>query len=738
MSAKTRAAAQAADAPAADVAATAAPAADTADTAAATSAAATAAAATKAAGQAAPNRKKAKTGIFRLLELAGQKAGMLVLSATVATVSSIILLAPFASVYFILAELLASAAEGRPTNGESIILWALAGLALLILGYVLFYVGGMVSHVAAFRILYGIRVRVAEHIGRLNMGFFNRTATGRIKKIIEVDVERIEIFIAHELPDLVSGCVMLAVMVAVMFTLNPWLALAALIPVLIGFIAQYSMLMGKKCKAATVEFFNALEEISSSSVQYVRGMPSIKVFGQTIYSFRRFFEDMTKYRDFCLYYSDGLQNSFALFKVMVSSLVSFILPVGVLLLSRDPDNIAFATTMILFLVFAPGLSQPLMKLISLANNLMVIGEGVRRIDAILAEPPLPEPLSPSAPLPQAASNQAPPRPTQAYDIVFEDVCFSYSEGPPPNPQPAGQPKATNPDADDTAIDVEDVRHSASTEVLHRVNLRAAQGQITALVGPSGSGKTTIAQLVCRFWNVGSGRISIGGVDIRDIHSDNLMDLVSFVFQDAFLFSDSILNNLLIGKPTASEDEVIAAAKAAQCHEFISALPEGYQTRIGEGGVYLSGGEMQRVCVARAILKDAPILILDEATAYADPENEHLMQQALGMLMRGKTVIIIAHRLSTIQHAQTIAVVKDGRVAELGSHQQLLAQDGLYARMWDAYTRATDWRIANAPATSGAASVPQASTSLTTSAAADAASEPQASRPMNANGGEQSC
>jgi ATP-binding cassette subfamily B protein len=593
-------------------------------------------------------KTKQKTGISRILELAGQKKTLLILSGILSTASVILLLGPYFSVYFVLSSLLQNAAGLAPLNGDEMIRWAVIGLVSLLAGYFFMYTGGMCSHIAAFRILYGIRVKFADHIGRLPLGFFDKNASGKIKKIAEIDIEKIELFIAHHLPDLVNTTAMTLIMIAAMFALNPYLGLAALLPIIIGFAAQFSMLMGKEAKAATSRYFDAIEDISASSVQYVRGMPSIKVFGQTIFSFRRFYDKMIEYRDFALRFTDNLQNGFVTFKTLLSSLTAFVLPVGIFMLSRAPDNIAFATVLMLFLVFAPGVASPIIKLVMLANNLTTINEGVKRIDLMLAQ----------APLPEAEQGRVPER----FDIQFNHVSFSYS------------------------------KEEGSPEALRDVSFTAGQNTITALVGPSGSGKTTIAQLIPRFWDVGSGAIIMGGLDIREIPTDTLMDTVSFVFQDAFLFSDSVYKNILVGRPSATKEEVYAAAEAAQCREFIETLPQDFDTLIGEGGVYLSGGEEQRVCVARAILKNAPILVLDEATAYADPENEYFMQQALSHLMKNKTVIIIAHRLSTIKEAGNIIVVQNGTIAEHGTHDKLIEAKGLYARMWEAHQSASNWKI----------------------------------------------
>ncbi|WP_412899267.1 ABC transporter ATP-binding protein [Bacillus sp. 1P02SD] len=556
------------------------------------------------------------------------------------------MLVPYFSVYVVMAELLKHASDLSAVDGAYVIRWALWGAGGMVFGYFFLYVGGMCSHIAAFRILYGIRKKLSDHVGALPLGYFNKNATGKIKKIVEHDVEKIELFIAHQLPDLINTLVMSTAMAIAMFSFNVWLALACIIPILIGFGFQYSMMAGKKAKEGMKEYFDALENINSSSIQYIRGMPSIKVFGQTVRSFRKFHQDMLLYRDFSVKYTDNFQNGYVFYKVILLSLGTFILPVGMLFISGDPKNVAFAATLMFFLVLAPGISTPVFKLNSFASTFNVIVESVRRIDGIFAEAVIKEPetcLTPSA-----------------YDVQFHNVSFSYS--------------------------------NQGEEVLQGISFTAAQGEITALVGPSGSGKSTIAQLIPRFWDVHKGRITIGGVDIRKMKTNDLMDTLSFVFQDTFLFSDSIYNNIAVGRPSATKEEVYAAAKAAQCHEFIQDLPRGYDTKIGESGVYLSGGEEQRVSVARAILKNAPILVLDEATAYADPENEFHMQLALQELIKSKTVLIIAHRLTTIREANQIVVLNGGQVDDKGTHYELLSRGGLYKSMWDAYTLSAEWNI----------------------------------------------
>jgi ATP-binding cassette subfamily B protein len=413
---------------------------------------------------------------------------------------------------------------------------------------------------------------------------------------------------------------------------------------------QASMMFGKGAQGSTKAYFDALERIHASAVQYVRGIPVVKIFGQTVHSFRRFNKDLYEYRDLAMSFCDKFENGMAIFTVVLNSFLTFVLPVGLLMLSREPDNMALALVYLFFIIMVPGASAPLYKLTMLASGTREIFEGVSRLDRIYSQEPVREPNSPKKP--------------KGHDVTFENVSFSY-------------------DNKDEATRV---------EALSGISFTARAGEITALVGPSGGGKSTVANLIPRFWDVTEGEIRIGGVNIKDIPTEELMNTVSFVFQDTFLFYDTLFENIKVGNPNATDEQVYAAAKAAQCHEFIERLPDGYHTLIGEGGVFLSGGEEQRVSVARAILKNAPILVLDEATAFADPENEYKMQLALKELIRDKTVIMIAHRLSSIKNANRIVVLENGRIRQIGVHAELTAAEGLYKRMWEAYSSAHQWTL----------------------------------------------
>lgn len=593
---------------------------------------------------------KKKKGLPRLFEIAGEKKGLLILAGVLSALSACCMLIPYLAVYQVLNNLLENAGEINNVDKEYLTDWGWIAFAGLIGGLLLLYGALMSSHMAAFRILYGLRVRLSEHIGRLPLGYLNNSSTGAIKKALEQNVEKIELFIAHTIPDLVNAAATVAVMFVLFFSLNGWMAAACLLAIVISILVQFSLMFGRKSKDFFRQYFDTSEQMSASAVQYVRGMPVVKIFGQTVASFRQFSQSIYAFKKYALHVCDTYQPGMVWFTVLLNSIVTFILPVGLLLLSREPGNVVLAGVYLFFIILGPGVAAPFHKLTFLASNTREIDEGVSRLDAIFEEKPVPEPVIPQSP--------------HKHDIRFEHVSFSY----------------------------ENTKETTRTEALKDISFTAHAGEITALVGPSGSGKSTIANLIPRFWDVTQGAIKIGGINIREIATGQLMDRVSFVFQDSFLFFDTLYENIRVGKPDATEEEVHAAARAAQCDEFIGRLPQGYQTLIGEGGVYLSGGEEQRVFVARAILKNSPILVLDEATAFADPENEYKMQLALQELIKDKTVIIIAHRLSSIISANQIIVLKEGEIVQKGVHAELSRKEGVYKKMWDAYTDAFQWTL----------------------------------------------
>mgnify|MGYP002557093222 FL=1 len=594
--------------------------------------------------------KKQKKGVARLFEIAGERKGLLILAGILSAGSACCMLVPYLSVYQVANELLQNAGNISQADSGHMIRWGWIAFAGLTGGLLLLYASLMASHVAAFRILYGLRIKLAEHIGRLPLGYLNGTSTGAIKKTMEQNIEKIETFIAHTIPDLVNVLATVVIMFTLFFTLNGWIAAVCLLAIALGIGLQCTMMFGKAGQEFMQTYFDTQEKMSASAVQYVRGMPVVKIFGQSIRSFRQFNKEIEAYKTYALKVCDTYQPGMVVFMVLLNSIVTFILPVGLLILSGQPQNIAFAAVYLFFIILGPGVATPIYKLTFLGSSTKEIDEGITRLDRIFSEKTMPESLNPQKP--------------HGYDITFTDVSFAY----------------------------ENKTEATRTDALHHINFTARAGEITALVGPSGSGKSTIANLIPRFWDVEQGEIKIGGTNVKNIATEQLMDLVSFVFQDSFLFFDTIYENIRVGNPHATREQVIAAAQAAQCDEFIQHLPKQYDTIIGEEGVYLSGGEEQRISVARAILKNSPILVLDEATAFADPENEYKMQLAIQKLIRDKTVIIIAHRLSSILSANRIAVLKEGCVVQQGTHEELCRQEGVYKKMWDAYTDASQWTL----------------------------------------------
>lgn len=594
--------------------------------------------------------KKQKKGVARLFEIAGERKGLLILVGILSAGSACCMLVPYLSVYQVANELLQNAGNISQADSGHMIRWGWIAFAGLTGGLLLLYASLMASHIAAFRILYGLRIKLAEHIGRLPLGYLNGTSTGAIKKTMEQNIEKIETFIAHTIPDLVNVLATVVIMFTLFFTLNGWIAAVCLLAIALGIGLQCTMMFGKAGQEFMQTYFDTQEKMSASAVQYVRGMPVVKIFGQSIRSFRQFNKEIEAYKTYALKVCDTYQPGMVVFMVLLNSIVTFILPVGLLILSGQPQNIAFAAVYLFFIILGPGVATPIYKLTFLGSSTKEIDEGVTRLDRIFSEKTMPESLNPQKP--------------HGYDITFTDVSFAY----------------------------ENKTEATRTDALHHINFTARAGEITALVGPSGSGKSTIANLIPRFWDVEQGEIKIGGTNVKNIATEQLMDLVSFVFQDSFLFFDTIYENIRVGNPHATREQVIAAAQAAQCDEFIQHLPKQYDTIIGEEGVYLSGGEEQRISVARAILKNSPILVLDEATAFADPENEYKMQLAIQKLIRDKTVIIIAHRLSSILSANRIVVLKEGCVVQQGTHEELCRQEGVYKKMWDAYTDASQWTL----------------------------------------------
>lgn len=574
-----------------------------------------------------------KNGIVRLLEIAGRKKGLLIASGVLAVIHALLSLVPYVLVFYIIRELTRNTIDFSPVR--TYILYAVLAA---VVSMCVFFLSGILSHIAAFNILSELRKFIADKVGRLPMGYLNSRNSGAFKKILSDDVERIESFIAHQIPDFVKGVTLPLVTIALLFSQDWRLAAVSFAPLLVlAVIIPRMYSAGNKKKIQ--DYHQSLEDMNAGIVEYVRAMPVMKIFGQSAETFDKYGHSVKRFNDFVGDWVRSSTPAYAVFMSFISNAMLPVLALGLFLYFRDGIGLA---PLLLFLILGTGYIKPLFVLSNMSMQLSVINRGVEQIDELLNKNTLPE----SSRFQQPAN----------YDIAFENVTFAYLN---------------------------------DHLVLENVSFTVKQGSICAMVGPSGAGKSTVAQLVARFWDVNKGVIRIGGIDIREYPPEQLMQLVSYVFQDSFMFQESMYENIRMGM-NKTREEVENAARAAQVHDLITGLPDGYNTLFGQSGVHLSGGEQQRFQLARALLKDAPVLILDEATAFADPENEHRIQQAFSRLIREKTVLIIAHRLSTITDADQILLFDQGKLVATGRHEELSDRSALYQRMWNAHVRAKEF------------------------------------------------
>ena len=587
---------------------------------------------------------KRKTGLARLIEIAGTKRRLLIGAMLLAVITAIVQFVPIIAVYNILIELAEHALDPSLIDKAYIWLWSYIALGAFFAFGVLTFASLMLSHIAAFNILYEIRMQLVQKMVRLPLGFFSRRASGELKKIMSDDVERIELFIAHHIPDIVTALLFPLILVSYMFAVDWRLAIVVLAVLAMAFYVMGRMYTGKKIREVSKRYVETLGRMNASIVEYIRGIQVVKTFTESTNAYRKLNDDIKEYRKFANEVNVQYQPTYVGFLTILSSALLFIIPVAVWLLVGSASYATFVPVLLMFLFFGVAVFFPVLKLLWIGSFLNQNNMGVQKIDDILYIDEIEEPDIPRHP--------------KDASVEFRNVSFAYD----------------------------------TTPILKAISFISHPGTITALVGPSGAGKSTVAMLAARFWDVQGGEILIGGVPVKEIPTSVLMDNVAFVFQDNMLFFDTIEENIRMGNKTATFEEVARAACAAQCHEFIESLPNGYQTLVGEGGIYLSGGEAQRIALARAILKDSPIILLDEATAFADPENEGKILAAFSHLIKGKTVLVIAHRLSTITNADRILYVDKGVIAEQGTHEQLLALKGEYARMWETYNRAKRWTI----------------------------------------------
>ena len=592
-------------------------------------------------------QKKPKTGMSRLIELAMTKKGFIIPAVILSALASVAAFIPFVAIYFLIKEILSVWPNVGAMDAEAMINYGLMAFGGILLNILLYFAALMCSHLAAFGTLYELKVNFASHLAKVPLGFHVVIGSGKLRKIMDENIEKVEEFIAHQLPDTVAAFTAPVVMIVVLMSVDWRMGLAAMVGVIIAFVLQFVMYGNEGAKKMMSQYQDSIENMNNASVEYIRGISVVKAFKQTVYSFKRLHDTIKEYTAMVIPYTLSWENSFSAFTVLINNIYIFVVPVGIIIGAGAGDFTTFASDFIFYMIFVPSVAGTLMKVMYVNSNSMRILNGVEAMDAILQKPELSQPNEPKT--------------VGKYDVTFKDVVFSYE-------------------------------NSEGEKALAGVTFDVRQGEVTAIVGPSGGGKSTIAHLIPRFFDVTGGQITLGDVDIREMNTHYLMSQVSFVFQDVFLFKQSVKDNIRMGNQDATDEQIMEAAKAAQCHDFIMELPNGYETVIGTKGVHLSGGEKQRVAIARAIVKDAPVVVLDEATAFADPENEHLIQKAFEKLMKNKTVVIIAHRLSTIVSANKIIVVDDGHIVEQGPHKELVKKGGKYAAMWKSYNETVSWTM----------------------------------------------
>ena len=585
---------------------------------------------------------KKQSSLSRILDYAGGHKKLTLLGCILSTLSAVLGLIPYVCVWLAARKVL----EAWPgLNGTSgLARWGWTAVWTAIGSIALYFAALMCTHIAAFRTARNIRRTAMIHVLKLPLGFFTGNQSGRLRKLIDDNAGLTEDLLAHKLPDL-AGTIVTPIAAIVMLFLFEWkMGLLCLLTMVLALLSM-CLMMGGKNAGFFHQYQKEIERMSGEAVEYVRGIPVVKMFQQTVYSFKAFYAAIKDYSDLASQYAMSCRIGQTCFLTFINGSFALLIPAA-LLLASGGDVRTVLVNFIFYALFAPACGQMINRIMYMSEAVMEADEAVGRLDEILTQKPMEEPNTMK-------------RPANA-DISFNHVTFTY------------------PGTDCPALD--------------DVSFTVRPGQVTALVGPSGGGKTTAASLIPRFWDTDSGTVLIGGVNVREMNTEDLMKQAAFVFQDTRLFKESLLENIRAARPTASRDEVLSAAHAAQCDDILEKLPQGLDTVVGTKGIYLSGGEQQRIALARAILKDAPIVVLDEATAFADPENEHQIQKAFEALTKNKTVLMIAHRLSTIQDADSIIVLSGGKVVEQGSHESLLALHGVYAAMWEDYRRSAQWKV----------------------------------------------
>lgn len=585
-----------------------------------------------------------KNKFIRLLNYSGNYKYLTIVGMFLSALSAICLLVPFVYIWDVVNALLAVAPDF--TKAQNLDVYAINAFTFAVLGIILNFFGLMGTHLSAFKNEKNMKDAAIKHLLKLPLGYFSNHTSGGLRKIIDYSTAKTEIFLAHQLFDLTGAIVTPIIFLILLFSFDWRLGLICLIPIILCFVFMYPM-FSKESRNSMEKYEKYLEEMNGEAVEYVRGIPVTKAFQQSIYSFKNFINAIKNYGKFSAEYSMSTHIPMTAFTVSINGFFALLIPAGILLAGSVVDVKFFANFMF-YIIFTPICAVMMMKIMTVSQDWMLASCALDSIEAILNENPLVDPINPQKP--------------KNHSIEFEGVYFDYE----------------NADGDE--------------HILNDVNLKINENETVALVGPSGGGKTTIASLIPRFWDVNQGSIKVGDVDVRDISTKELMKNISFVFQNTTLFKDSIYNNVAIGRKGASRDDVKKALSLTQCDDIIDELPDGINTVIGSEGTYLSGGQQQRIALARAVLNDAPIIILDEATALADPENEYLIQKAISEITKDKTVIMIAHRLSSVKNVDKIYVVENGRIVEEGNHHTLIDSGGIYSRMWDEFNQSIQWKV----------------------------------------------
>ncbi len=595
-------------------------------------------------------KQKKQSSLARILGYAGGHRNLTLLGCILSALSAVLGLIPYVCVWLAARDVLETWPALTGVSGSA--RWGWTAVWTAVISIVLYFAALMSTHIAAFRTARNIRRSAMAHVLKLPLGFFTGSQSGRLRKLIDDNAGLTEDLLAHKLPDL-AGTIVTPVAAVLMLFLFDWkMGLLCLLTMVLALLSM-CLMMGGKNAGFFHRYQKEIERMSGEAVEYVRGIPVVKMFQQTVYSFKAFYAAIRDYSDLASQYAMSCRVGQTCFLTFINGAFALLIPAA-LLLASGGDVRAVLVNFIFYALFAPACGQMINRIMYMSEAVMEADEAVGRLDEILSQEPM-------------ENTDIEKQPADAA-VSFDHVTFTY------------------PGADRPA--------------LSDVSFAVRPGQVTALVGPSGGGKTTAASLIPRFWDADSGAVSIGGVNVKEMDTEDLMKQTAFVFQDTRLFKESLLENIRAARPDASREEVLSAAHAAQCDDILEKLPQGLDTVVGARGVYLSGGEQQRIALARAILKDAPIVVLDEATAFADPENEHQIQKAFEALIRNKTVLMIAHRLSTVQDADHIIVLSGGKIAEQGSHESLLAQHGVYAAMWEDYQRSARWKVGRTDPKSG--------------------------------------